>query len=168
MKSAASSTGGRGRPCRAPPASKGKEYCQRAAAAAVRLTAALPRQGASWRPPGSLSCVGSRVLHRIGPVREVRLGEFVQVEFEAAVGVVRLRRPKMNALNAQVQTEIAGAASRLATDHQVRAVILYGGEEVFAAGADIKEMADAGYAEMAVSTQRLQNAFTAIAELPQP
>jgi enoyl-CoA hydratase/carnithine racemase len=67
-----------------------------------------------------------------------------------------------------VQTEIAGAASRLATDHQVRAVILYGGEKVFAAGADIKEMADAGYAEMAVNTQRLQNAFTAIAQLPQP
>jgi enoyl-CoA hydratase/carnithine racemase len=96
------------------------------------------------------------------------MGEFVQVEIEAAVAVVRLSRPKMNALNAQVQTEIAEAASRLAADHQVRAVILYGGEKVFAAGADIKEMADAGYAEMAVNTQRLQNAFTAIAQLPQP
>jgi len=96
------------------------------------------------------------------------MGEFVQVEIDAAVAVVRLSRPKMNALNAQVQTEISGAASRLATDHQVRAVILYGGEKVFAAGADIKEMADAGYAEMAVNTQRLQNAFTAIAQLPQP
>ena len=64
----------------------------------------------------------------------------------------------MNALNAQVQNEIAEAASRLATDHQVRAVVLYGGEKVFAAGADIKEMADASYAEMAVNTQRLQNA----------
>ena len=96
------------------------------------------------------------------------MGEFVQVEIDSAVAVVRLSRPKMNALNAQVQTEISGAASRLATDHQVRAVILYGGEKVFAAGADIKEMADAGYAEMAVNTQRLQNAFTAIAQLPQP
>jgi enoyl-CoA hydratase/carnithine racemase len=96
------------------------------------------------------------------------MGEFVQVETEAAVAVVRLSRPTMNALNSQVQTEIAEAASRLATDHQVRAVILYGGEKVFAAGADIKEMADAGYAEMAVNTQRLQNAFTAIAQLPQP
>ena len=96
------------------------------------------------------------------------MGEFVQVEIDAAVAVVRLSRPKMNALNAQVQTEIAGAASRLATDHQVRAVILYGGEKVFAAGADIKEMADAGYADMAVNTQRLQSAFTAVAQLPQP
>ena len=96
------------------------------------------------------------------------MGEFVQVEIDAAVAVVRLSRPTMNALNAQVQTEIAEAASQLATDHQVRAVILYGGEKVFAAGADIKEMADAGYAEMAVNTQRLQNAFTAIAQLPQP
>jgi enoyl-CoA hydratase/carnithine racemase len=96
------------------------------------------------------------------------MGEFVQVEIDAAVAVIRLSRPPMNALNAQVQTEIAGAAAQLATDRQVRAVILYGGEKVFAAGADIKEMADASYAAMAVNTQRLQSAFTAVAQLPQP
>jgi len=96
------------------------------------------------------------------------MGEFVQVEIDAAVAVIRLSRPPMNALNAQVQTGIAEAAAQLATDRQVRAVILYGGEKVFAAGADIKEMADAGYADMAVNTQRLQSAFTAVAQLPQP
>ncbi|HEV8221065.1 MAG TPA: enoyl-CoA hydratase-related protein [Streptosporangiaceae bacterium] len=96
------------------------------------------------------------------------MGEFVQVEIDAAVAVIRLSRPPMNALNAQVQTEIAEAAAQLATDRQVRAVILYGGEKVFAAGADIKEMADASYAAMAVNTQRLQSAFTAVAQLPQP
>lgn len=96
------------------------------------------------------------------------MGEFVQVEIDASVAVIRLSRPPMNALNAQVQTEIAEAAAQLATDQQVRAVILYGGEKVFAAGADIKEMADASYAAMAVNTQRLQSAFTAIAQLPQP
>jgi enoyl-CoA hydratase/carnithine racemase len=96
------------------------------------------------------------------------MGEFVQVEIDAAVAVIRLSRPPMNALNAQVQTEIAEAAAQLATDRQVRAVILYGGEKVFAAGADIKEMADASYAAMAVNAQRLQNAFTAVAQLPQP
>jgi len=96
------------------------------------------------------------------------MGEFVQVEIDAAVAVIRLSRPPMNALNAQVQTGIAEAAAQLASDRQVRAVILYGGEKVFAAGADIKEMADAGYADMAVNTQRLQSAFTAVAQLPQP
>jgi enoyl-CoA hydratase len=96
------------------------------------------------------------------------MGEFVQVEIDAAVAVIRLSRPPMNALNAQVQTGIAEAAAQLATDREVRAVILYGGEKVFAAGADIKEMADAGYADMAVNTQRLQSAFTAVAQLPQP
>ena len=96
------------------------------------------------------------------------MGEFVQVEIDAAVAVIRLSRPPMNALNAQVQTGIAEAAAQLATDRQVRAVILYGGGKVFAAGADIKEMADAGYADMAVNTQRLQSAFTAVAQLPQP
>ena len=98
------------------------------------------------------------------------MGDFVQVEVEidSTVAVIRLSRPPMNALNAQLQTEIAEAAAQLATDPQVRAVILYGGEKVFAAGADINEMADAGYAAMAINTQRLQDAFTAIAQLPQP
>jgi enoyl-CoA hydratase/carnithine racemase len=96
------------------------------------------------------------------------MGELVRVEIDSGVAVIRLSRPPMNALNAQLQTEIAAAAAQLATDPQVRAVILYGGEKVFAAGADIKEMADAGYAAMTVNTQRLQDAFSAVAQLPQP
>ena len=44
------------------------------------------------------------------------MGEFVQVEIDAAVAVIRLSRPPMNALNAQVQTGIAEAAAQLATD----------------------------------------------------
>jgi enoyl-CoA hydratase/carnithine racemase len=47
-------------------------------------------------------------------------------------------------------------------------VVLYGGPKVFAAGADIKEMAGAGYGQMAVSTRRLQDCFTAIAKIPKP
>jgi enoyl-CoA hydratase/carnithine racemase len=96
------------------------------------------------------------------------MGEFVQVEIESGVAVIRLSRPPMNALNAQVQTEIAAAAAQLAADREVRAVVLYGGGKVFAAGADIREMADAGYAAMTVNTQRLQDAFSAVAQLPQP
>ena len=55
----------------------------------------------------------------------------------------------MNALNAQVQDEIAAAAAEVSADSRVRAVVLYGGPKVFAAGADIKEMADASYGRMA-------------------
>jgi enoyl-CoA hydratase/carnithine racemase len=74
----------------------------------------------------------------------------------------------MNALNAQVQTEIAAAAAEVTDDPDVRAVILYGGEKVFAAGADIKEMADLGYAEMAERSRKLQAAFTAVAKIGKP
>jgi enoyl-CoA hydratase/carnithine racemase len=74
----------------------------------------------------------------------------------------------MNALNAQVQTEIAAAADEVADDHGVRAVIVYGGEKVFAAGADIKEMADLGYAEMAERSGKLQAAFTTVARIGKP
>ena len=94
--------------------------------------------------------------------------EFVTVQTDQAVATIRLERPPMNALNAQVQDEIAAAAAQVTADQEVRAVILYGGGKVFAAGADIKEMADASYGRMAADTRRLQDAFTAVAKIPKP
>jgi enoyl-CoA hydratase/carnithine racemase len=96
------------------------------------------------------------------------MAEFVHVETDAAVATIRLARPPMNALNGQVQDEIEAAAEQVASDDGIRAAVIYGGEKVFAAGADIKEMADAGYGRMAVDTRRLQAAFTAVARIPKP
>jgi enoyl-CoA hydratase/carnithine racemase len=96
------------------------------------------------------------------------MGEFVRVQADQAVATIRLDRPPMNALNSQVQEEIAAAATQVTADQAVRAVVLYGGPKVFAAGADIKEMAAAGYAQMAVSSRRLQECFTAVAKIPKP
>lgn len=96
------------------------------------------------------------------------MGEFVRLDIDQAVAVIRLDRPPMNALNAQVQDEIAAAAAQATADHDIRAVIIYGGPKVFAAGADIKEMAEASYATMAADTRRLQDAFTAVAKIPKP
>src|SRR5450755_920584 len=96
------------------------------------------------------------------------MGEFVRLDIDQAIAVIRLDRPPMNALNAQVQDEIAAAAAQVTADHDVRAVIIYGGAKVFAAGADIKEMAEASYAKMAADTRRLQDAFTAVAKIPKP
>ena len=96
------------------------------------------------------------------------MGEFVRVEVADQIATIRLDRPKMNALNAQVQAEIEAAARQVSADDAVRAVILYGGMRVFAAGADIKEMAPLGYAEMAERTAALQAAFTVVAEIPKP
>ena len=93
---------------------------------------------------------------------------FVSVEREGSTATIRLERPPMNALNAQVQEEIAAAAAEVSSDPAIRAVVLYGGEKVFAAGADIKEMADLSYAEMAERSKRLQDSFTAVAAIPKP
>jgi enoyl-CoA hydratase/carnithine racemase len=101
------------------------------------------------------------------------MGEFVRVEAAPgqagqAVATIRLERPPMNALNSVVQAEIAAAAAQVSADPEVRAVIIYGGEKVFAAGADIKEMADASYAQMAADSRRLQASFTAVAGIGKP
>ena len=97
------------------------------------------------------------------------MAEFVRVEIDQAIATIRLDRPPMNALNAQVQDEIAAAAAEVSADSSVRAVVLYGGPKVFAAGADIKEMAaDASYGRMAADSRRLQASFTAVAKIPKP
>ncbi|MGH3663201.1 MAG: enoyl-CoA hydratase/isomerase family protein [Micromonosporaceae bacterium] len=104
------------------------------------------------------------------------MGEFVQFEAEVqaadgskvpGVGVIRLSRPPMNALNIQIQEELRAAAAE-ATASDVRAVVVYGGEKVFAAGADIKEMADMSYADMVARAGALSSAFDAIARIPKP
>ena len=96
------------------------------------------------------------------------MGEFVRVEQADGIATIRLDRPKMNALNAQVQHEIAEAAAAVSADAGVAAVVLYGGERVFAAGADIKEMTVLGYPDMVERSARLQAAFTAVADIPKP
>ena len=96
------------------------------------------------------------------------MGEFVRVEKDQAIATIRLDRPPMNALNAQVQAEIAAAAREVSDDPEVRAVVIYGGEKVFAAGADIKEMAQATYPTMAADSRRLQDSFTAVARIGKP
>ncbi|MGQ0845810.1 MAG: enoyl-CoA hydratase/isomerase family protein [Sporichthyaceae bacterium] len=96
------------------------------------------------------------------------MGEFVRLEKADGVATIRLDRPKMNALNAQVQQEIREAALEVGADADVAAVVLYGGERVFAAGADVKEMAEMTYVEMAAHSTVLQNCFIAVTRIPQP
>jgi len=96
------------------------------------------------------------------------VAEFVRLEVEDGVGTLRLDRPKMNALNVQVQEEIRAAAAEASERDDVRAVVLYGGEKVFAAGADIKEMVDMSYSDMARRSGPLQSALTAVARIPKP
>jgi enoyl-CoA hydratase/carnithine racemase len=55
------------------------------------------------------------------------MAEFVEVETDEAVATIRLTRPPMNALNAQVQDQIAAAAAQVAADDAIRAAVIYGG-----------------------------------------
>lgn len=100
------------------------------------------------------------------------MGEFVQVETggDAPVGVatIRLTRPPMNALNTAMQEELRDAAAQLGADRAVRAVVIYGGEKVFAAGADVKEFAGQDHAYMLRDAGRLTSSLDALARLPKP
>jgi enoyl-CoA hydratase/carnithine racemase len=96
------------------------------------------------------------------------MGEFVRLDIGDGIGTVRLERPPMNALNTQVQEELRAAATAATAAPEVRAVIVYGGEKVFAAGADIKEMAQMSYVDMAARAADLSSAFDAIARIPKP
>src|SRR5689334_10627395 len=96
------------------------------------------------------------------------MAEFVRLEVKDGIGTIRLERPPMNALNTQVQEELRAAATEATADAEVRAVIVYGGEKVFAAGADIKEMADMSYVDMAGRAADLSSALGAIARIPKP
>jgi enoyl-CoA hydratase len=96
------------------------------------------------------------------------VGEFVRLEVEDGIGTIRIDRPKMNALNVAVQEEIRAAAAEATERNDVRAVIVYGGERVFAAGADVKEMAEMSYTDMVQRSGGLQSAFTAVAKIPKP
>jgi enoyl-CoA hydratase/carnithine racemase len=96
------------------------------------------------------------------------MGDFVRVETEAGIATIRLDRPKMNALNGQLQREIGAAAAEVSADPETRAVILYGGERIFAAGADVKEMSEASPAEIMELAAGIQAAFKAVAHIPKP
>jgi enoyl-CoA hydratase/carnithine racemase len=96
------------------------------------------------------------------------VGEFVRLETTDGIGTIRLARPPMNALNTQVQEELRAAATEAAENPDVRAVVVWGGERVFAAGADIKEFVDTTYAQMAARAAALSGAFDAVARIPKP
>ena len=92
------------------------------------------------------------------------------LHFEVAegVGTIRLDRPPMNALDTETQDGLRALAEEASRRDDVRAVVIYGGEKVFAAGADIKEMQRMDHAAMVVRSRALQESFTAVARIPKP
>jgi enoyl-CoA hydratase len=76
----------------------------------------------------------------------------VLVERDGRVAIVRLNRPKaLNALNSAVMRAVAAAIGALDDDAGVGAIVITGSEKAFAAGADIKEMAERSAVEMSMA-----------------
>lgn len=96
------------------------------------------------------------------------MGEYVGLEVTDGIATIRLDRPPMNALDTAVQEQIRAVAQEAAQRRDVRSVVLYGGPKIFAAGADVKEMAEMGYADMADRAAALSSAFSAVARIPKP
>jgi enoyl-CoA hydratase/carnithine racemase len=83
------------------------------------------------------------------------------------VALIRINRPEArNALNLEVRQRIAAHLGELADDPTVRAIVLAGNEKAFAAGADIKEMADIGTIELLA--RGLHKLWRTIAACPKP
>jgi enoyl-CoA hydratase len=75
--------------------------------------------------------------------------EMIAVETHGRVGLIRLDRPKaLNALCAQLITELEDAVNRFEADENIGCMVLTGSEKAFAAGADIKEMSSKGYMDV--------------------
>ncbi|GAC1379531.1 MAG: enoyl-CoA hydratase-related protein [Marmoricola sp.] len=96
------------------------------------------------------------------------MSEFVRLEVADGVATIRLDRPKMNAISLAVQGELRAAAAEVTERDDIKAVVLWGGERIFAAGNDISEMSDLTYADLVKFAGPLQEAVNSIARIPKP
>jgi enoyl-CoA hydratase len=72
--------------------------------------------------------------------------ENITVETRGRVGIVKLNRPQaLNALNAKLIAELSAAIDAFEADRNIGCMVITGSEKAFAAGADIKEMADISF-----------------------
>lgn len=96
------------------------------------------------------------------------MGEFVTFDIAGSgVATIRLDRPKLNPLNDQVARELGEAVDAIRGNEDARAVVLWGGEKVFAAGADIKEMGELDAVTMFRWIGEFQDVFKRLEDLPQ-
>ncbi|WP_116112880.1 enoyl-CoA hydratase/isomerase family protein [Austwickia chelonae] len=96
------------------------------------------------------------------------MSEYVRLEVADGVGTIRIDRPRMNPLDASVQDAIAAHAVEADARDDIRAVIVYGGEQVFAAGADVKEMSRMSYTDMVSRAKHVGGFATAVARIGKP
>jgi enoyl-CoA hydratase len=99
------------------------------------------------------------------------MNEFVSIhtnDEHPGIATLLLSRPPTNALTRQVYRELAGAAADIGRRDDVRAVILFGGHEIFSAGDDVPELSSLNSAEAASATEVCRHAIDALAAIPRP
>ncbi|MDQ7096420.1 enoyl-CoA hydratase-related protein [Desulfosporosinus sp. PR] len=95
--------------------------------------------------------------------------ETILVKIEEGIATVTLNRPEvLNALSNQVFNELADVALTLGADDSVRVVIITGGNKVFAAGADIGQMASATAVAVSSGNHPSHRAFNLLENMPKP
>jgi cyclohexa-1,5-dienecarbonyl-CoA hydratase len=94
------------------------------------------------------------------------MGEYVRLEVEDGVATIRLDRPPMNAIDAALTADLREATAEASRREDVGAVVLYGGERAFAAGADIGMMADLSPEGAKPIIANLQDTFNRVEEIP--
>ncbi len=94
------------------------------------------------------------------------MGELVTLRAEDGVATIRVDRPPMNAIDRRVSSELRESAAEAGERDDVGAVVLWGGEKVFAAGADVKMMAGLSPAQVKPVIASMQDAFNAVEEIP--
>jgi enoyl-CoA hydratase/carnithine racemase len=94
------------------------------------------------------------------------MGEFVHLEVDDGVGVIRLDRPPANAIDLQTGLELQDAIREAGSADDVGALVVWGGPKLFAAGADVKAMAGWNADEVAPSVEALGTACDLLEELP--
>jgi len=94
------------------------------------------------------------------------MGEFVRLDVDTTVATIRLDRPPANAISRQVSDELRDAVLEAGEREDVRAVVVWGGPKIFAAGADIKDMVGWGPEEIRPVVSALGDALVVLEEIP--
>jgi enoyl-CoA hydratase/carnithine racemase len=94
------------------------------------------------------------------------MGQFVRLEVEDGVGTIRLDRPPMNAIDEELTRDLAEASDEASKRQDIGAVVIWGGEKVFAAGADVKLMQPMAPVDIKPFIAGLQEVFNSLEEIP--
>lgn len=94
------------------------------------------------------------------------MGSYVRLEVDDGVCVIILDRPPANAIDLQLAVELGQAITEAAERDDVGALVLWGGERIFAAGADVKAMAEWGPEEVRPSVEALGAACDLLESIP--